>query len=122
MIASSGDRRFIDFLADHVDAHGSALTADEGAEIGRVFGQLGGAPELPRWKAWLEPQGLFRKEVAGPLARQVAAVMAIAEVPGGGASRALQETFESAGPELEPWVLGALADRHRRRMETLETP
>jgi hypothetical protein len=118
MIERSRDRRFIDFLADFVDSNGGRLTADEGAEIGRVLGLLGGVEELPRWKAWLEPQGLFRKEVAGPLARQVVAVLALAEVPGGGASRTLQEAFENASPELEPWVLGALADRHRRRGET----
>ncbi len=113
LIGRSRDRRFVDFLAEHIEHQASHLGAQEAAEIGKVLGQLGAAAHLPQWQEWLKPTGLLRKGIHGPLARQVAAAAALAEIPGEDAAKALRAALVAAGPEAEPWIGRALAHHQR---------
>jgi hypothetical protein len=109
----TGDRRFVDLLARHVDEHAGELTTDEAAGVGRVVGLLGGASTIDRWRAWLQARPDAERGFEGPLARQVAALLALAEIPGEAAAEALGEAFDQADEAAQPWVLGALAQRQR---------
>lgn len=113
LIVRTGDRRFVDLLSRHVDEHATELTTDEAAGIGRVVGLLGGATTIERWKAWLQPRPDGERGFDGPLSRQVAALLALAEIPGDDAAEALGEAFDQTDDAAQPWVLGALAQRQR---------
>ncbi len=113
LIVRTRDRRFVDLLARHVDEHARELTPDEGAGIGRVVGLLGGPSTIDRWRQWLVPRPAGARGFEGPLARQVAALLALAEIPGEEAAEALGEAFDQADDVAQPWVLGALAQRER---------
>jgi hypothetical protein len=82
------------------------------------MGQLGGEGSLAVWQEWLRPSGLLRKEIHGPLARQVAAASALGEIAGEDAARALRAALVAASPEAEPWIGRSLShhqrDLHRR--------
>jgi len=113
LIVRTRDRRFVDLLARHIDEHAAELTPDEAAGIGRVLGMLGGEASMPRWKNWLQPRAGGARGFDGPLARQVAGLLALAEIPGELAAEALGEAFDQADDTAQPWVLGALAQRQR---------
>lgn len=113
LIVRTGDRRFVDLLARYVDEHAVELTADEAAGIGRVVGLLGGTTTIERWKAWLRARPGDERGFEGPLSRQVAALLALAEIQGEAAAEALGEAFDQADEAAQPWVLGALAQRQR---------
>jgi hypothetical protein len=113
LIVRTRDRRFVDLLARHVEEHAAQLTTDEGAGIGRAIGLLGGELAVPRWKGWLRPRPDGARGFEGPLPRQVAALLALAEVPGEAAAEALGEAFDQTDDATQPWVLGALAQRQR---------
>lgn len=113
LIVRTHDRRFVDLLARHVDEHAADLTSDEAAGIGRVIGTLGGEASMARWKNWLQPRANGARGFEGPLARQVAGLLALAEIPGEEAAEALGEAFDQADDSAQPWVLGALAQRQR---------
>lgn len=115
LIVRTRDRRFVDLLARHMDEHAGELTTDEAAGIGRVVGLLGGPATIARWKAWLVARPAGARGFEGPLARQVAALLALAEIPGEEAAEALGEAFDQADEAAQPWVLGALAQRERTR-------
>lgn len=112
MIVHTGDKRFIDLLAAFVSEQ-QALSAGEAAQIGQVLGELGGETSLPRWAEWLEPTGLFRKSIAGTAARQIAAALALSEIRAEQAGSVLEAALEAAEPEVQEWILGALAQRER---------
>ncbi len=114
MIKATGDPRFVELLAAYVDDRGEALTTDEAARVGAVLGALGGPDSIPRWRAWLTPAGVLRKGFLGPLQRQVAAALALAEIPGESAAEALGMAFDDADDQSQPWILGALAQRQRK--------
>jgi hypothetical protein len=118
MIARSSDPRFLDLLASHVEEHGERLSPGEAAQIGQVLGTLGGKAATERWSAWLRPTGRFRKTLDGPLARQVAAALALSETPGAAARETLLAALEVAEPEAHQWILGALGQRERRLGES----
>jgi hypothetical protein len=113
LMARTGDRRFVDLLAGYVDEHAPQLEPEQAALVGRVLGQLGGESSVARWEAWLQPGGLFRKSLQGPLARQVAALLALSEIRAAPAGDALATALEWASPEAQPWALGAIAHRER---------
>jgi len=113
LIGRSRDRRFMDLLLEHLERQATQIDAEEAAEIGKLLGQLGAAARLPQWQEWLKPTGLLRKDIHGPLARQVAAAAALAEIPGEDAARALRAALAAAGPEAEPWIGRALAHHQR---------
>jgi hypothetical protein len=113
MIARSKDRRFVDLLAGHVEEQGARLSPGEAAQIGQALGSLGGADSVERWAGWLRPAGLFRKALEGPLARQVAAALALSEIPGAAAREALLAALDVAEPQAHQWILGALGQRER---------
>ncbi len=113
MIVRTADKRFIDLLAGFVSEQGQALSAGEAAQIGQVLGELGGETSLPRWAEWLEPTGLFRKSIAGAAARQIAAALALSEIRADEARTVLEAALEAAEPEVQEWILGALAQRER---------
>ena len=92
---------------------GQPLSAGEAAQIGQVLGELGGETSLPRWAEWLEPTGLFRKSIAGTAARQIAAALALSEIRAEQAGSVLEAALEAAEPEVQEWILGALAQRER---------
>jgi hypothetical protein len=83
-----------------------------------VLGALGGKAATERWSAWLRPTGRFRKTLDGPLARQVAAALALSETPGAAARETLLAALEVAEPEAHQWILGALGQRERRLGES----
>jgi hypothetical protein len=114
MIAKSKDKRFVDLLAGHVESQGDRLSPGEAAQIGQTLGTLGGADSVGRWAGWLRPAGLFRKGLEGPLARQVAAALALSEVPGSAPREALLAALDVAEPQAHQWILGALGQRERR--------
>jgi hypothetical protein len=113
MIARTGDRRFVEHLADHVEEQAKQLTIDEAAQVGRVLGALGGEETIPLWRTWLQPVGGHRRGLQGPLQRVVAGALALAEIPGEPAAEALGVAFDYCDEESQPWILGALAQRQR---------
>jgi hypothetical protein len=115
MIAHTGDKRFLDLLAGFVQDKGAELNAGEAAQIGQVLGALGGENSVERWAEWLTPAGLFRKTLAGSAARQIAAALALSELRADAAGETLERALESAEPEVQQWILGALAQRERNR-------
>jgi hypothetical protein len=115
MIARTHDSRFIDHLAEHVDQHGGSLSPDEAAQIGRVMGMLGGEASVDRWQEWLRPASGRRRGLEGPLPRIITAALALSEIPGERAAEALGEAFDFADEGSQSWILGALAQRQRRR-------
>jgi hypothetical protein len=112
LMARTGDHRFVDLLVKHLEENAGQTSSPEAMEIGRAIGLIGGAPELPRWSAWLKPTGLFRKALPGPVARQVAAAAALAELPGDDAAQVLRAALVIAGPEAHDWIGRSLA--HQR--------
>lgn len=113
MMSRTRDRRFVDLLAAYVDEQAGQLAPAEAAQIGQVIGQLAGEASAPRWREWLQATGIFRKGIQGPLARQVAAALALSEIRADEAGKILEEALEVADPEAEPWILGALGQRER---------
>ena len=118
MIAKSKDKRFVDLLAGHVEEQGDRLAPGEAAQIGQTLGSLGGADSVGRWAGWLRPAGLFRKGLEGPVARQVAAALALSEIPGPAARDVLLTALDVAEPQAHQWILGALGQRERRFQES----
>ena len=118
MIARTNDPRFVDLLAGYVDSQAERLSAGEAAQIGQALGALGGTGSVERWGAWLRPAGRFRKGLEGPLARQIAAALALSEIPGATAREILIAALDVAEPEAHQWVLGALGQRERRLGES----
>jgi hypothetical protein len=114
LMSGSKDPRFVDLLSGYVEENAPRLSVGEGAQIGQVLGGLAGAADLERWSAWLRPAGRFRKGLEGPLARQVAAALALSEIPGPAAREILVTALDVAEPEARQWVLGALGQRERR--------
>jgi hypothetical protein len=114
MIARTRDFRFVELLASYVEDNAATLSPDAAASLGRVLGLCGGEACVPRFTRWLEPAGVLRRGFAGPLARTVAAALALSEVPGDTAAEALGAAFDACDEESQPWILGALAQRQRR--------
>jgi hypothetical protein len=114
-ILATGDKRFVDLLAAHVEERASNLSTDEAARLGQIMGALGGEASIPRWQAWLKPAGMLRRGFEGPLQRQIAACLALSEIQGEPAAEALGVAFDSADEQSQSWVLGALAQRQRQR-------
>jgi hypothetical protein len=121
LVARSRDRRFVEHLAEYVEEHAAGLDVEEAAVIGRVMGQLGGEGSLSVWREWLKPSGLLRKEIHGPLARQVAAACALGEIPGDEAAHVLRAALVAAAPEAEPWI-GRSLSHHQRDLHRKATP
>lgn len=113
MIARTGDKRFLDLLEGFVTSQADALSSGEAAQIGQVLGDLGGDASTVRWAEWLEPSGLFRKTLPGPAARQIAAALALSEIQADAAGAILESALDAAEPEVQQWILGALAQRQR---------
>jgi hypothetical protein len=111
LMERSRDRRFVGHLVDDLERDAGALDAAAGAEIGHVLGRLAGADGMARWQEWLRPSGLLHKGLRGPLALQVAAAAALAEVPGEQALRSLRAALAAAGAEAGPWIGQALGER-----------
>jgi hypothetical protein len=114
MIRATGDPRFVELLMSHVEERAQALSTDEAAAIGSVLGALGGVESIPRWREWLTPAGVLRKGFLGPLQCQIAAALALSEIPGEAAAEALGIAFDDADDVSQPWILGALAQRQRK--------
>jgi hypothetical protein len=114
-ILATGDKRFVDLLAAHVEERATSLSTDEAARLGQIMGALGGEASIPRWQAWLKPAGLLRRGFEGPLQRQIAACLALSEIQGEPAAEALGVAFDSADEQSQSWVLGALAQRQRQK-------
>jgi hypothetical protein len=112
-IARSNDRRFVDQLVSFLEERGTSLRTEEAAAVGSVLGRLGGEEVVGRFAVWLTPSGLFRKEIQSPLVLQVAAAMALAEIPGSTAETALQAAAGVAGPEAQRWIEAAAVQRRR---------
>jgi hypothetical protein len=64
---------------------------------------------MARWSAWLSPKGLFRKVLPGPLPRQVAAAVALSEIPGEPAAQILRAALVAASDDAHRWIGQALA-------------
>jgi hypothetical protein len=121
LVARSRDQRFVEHLAEYVEEHAAGLDVEEASVIGKVMGQLGGAGSLAVWQEWLKPSGLLRKEIHGPLARQVAAACALGEIPGEEAAHALRAALVAASAEAEPWI-GRSLSHHQRALHRKATP
>jgi hypothetical protein len=119
MIVRTSDPRFVDLLAGYVEAQADHLSAGEAAQIGQALGALGGTGSVERWGGWLRPAGRFRKGLEGPLSRQIAAALALSEIPGAAAREILLAALDVAEPESHQWVLGALGQRERRLGESM---
>jgi hypothetical protein len=117
MIAATGDRRFVDLLAGHLEEKATELKPQEAAEVGLVLGRIGGESTLARWQPWLEAKGIFRKGIRTPLSLQVAAAMALAEIGTQGAMDALLDALDASDQEAGPWIGGAVA--HWQRLVAL---
>lgn len=104
LMAKSGDRRFVDQLARHVEQLADSITPEEAEEIGRIMGRLAGAPSRERWQAYLKPSGLLKKTLHGPLALHVAAAAALSEIPGEESANALRSALLAASTEAQPWL------------------
>jgi DNA-binding transcriptional ArsR family regulator len=115
MIARTGDKRFLELLAGFVDEQGASLSAGEAAQIGQVLGELGGDASAARWAEWLTPAGLFRKALPGSAPRQIAAALALSELRADRAAEILESALDAAEPEVQQWILGAIAQRERNR-------
>ena len=113
IIAATGDRRFFDLLAGHVEEKAASLTPQEAAELGMALGRLGGQDALARLQPWIEAGGLFRKGIRTPLALQVAAAMALAEIGSEAAGNALLDALDASDQEAGPWIGGAVAHWQR---------
>jgi hypothetical protein len=113
MIAATGDRRFLDLLAGYVEDKATELPPQEAAEVGLVLGRLGGDATLSRWQPWLHATGIFRKGIRTPLAMQVAAAMALAEIGNETAGNALLDALDASDREAGPWIGGAVAHWQR---------
>jgi hypothetical protein len=114
MIAFTQDRRFVDLLANYVEEQGSRLSPGEAAQIGQVLGELAGPGSAARWGEWLKATGVFRKGIDGPLARQVAAALALSEIPDREATAILDAALDLAEPDAQQWILGAMGQRQRK--------
>jgi hypothetical protein len=115
LIGRTRDFRFVELLASYLEENAATLSSDEAASLGRVLGICGGEASVARWSAWLEPAGVLRRGFAGPLARTVAAALALSEIRGDAAAEALGAAFDAADDESQPWILGALAQRQRQK-------
>jgi hypothetical protein len=104
LMERSGDRRFVELLGDLIEERAEQLSVSEATEVGRVMGRLGGVEIIDRCDKWLRVSGLLRRAISGPVCRQVAAAMALAEVPGEDAGEILAEAEEAASPEVRPYV------------------
>jgi hypothetical protein len=114
MIAATGDRRFLDLLAGHLEEKAAETRPQEAAELGLVLGRIGGESSLPRFQPWLAARGsLFRRGIRAPLALQVAGAMALAEIGGDSASNALLDALDASDQEAGPWIGGAVAHWQR---------
>jgi hypothetical protein len=113
MIARTKDKRFVDLLAGYVQERAEHMTPGEAAQIGQVLGELTGEAGVARWAEWLRASGLFRKGIDGPLARQIAAALALSEIPSAEAGEVLAAALDVAEPEAQQWILGALGQRER---------
>ncbi len=113
MIVRTADKRFIELLAGFVTEQGQTLSSGEAAQIGQVLGELGGEASLQRWAEWLAPTGLFRKSISGAAPAQIAAALALSEIRADEAGSVLERALEAAEPEVQEWILGALAQRER---------
>jgi hypothetical protein len=114
MIAFTQDRRFVDLLANYVEEQGTHLSPGEAAQIGQVLGELAGPGSAARWGGWLKATGVFRKGIDGPLARQVAAALALSEIPDPEATAILDAALDVAEPDAQQWILGAMGQRQRK--------
>lgn len=114
LIVKSRDARFAEPLARFVEADAENMTPADAEQIGRVMGKLGGRSYFHRWRSWLEPAGLMRKTLKGPLARQVAAAAAIGEIPGPEALNALRDAFNAAGDSALEWITRAIGRNEAR--------
>jgi hypothetical protein len=117
MIATTGDRRFIDLLAGYLEEKATELLPQEAAEVGLVLGRIGGDATLARWQPWLQAKGIFRKGIRTPLSLQVAAAMALAEIGTEDAFNALLDALDASDQEAGPWIGGAVA--HWQRLSAL---
>jgi hypothetical protein len=113
MIARTKDRRFVDLLSGYVEQQAGKMTPGEAAQIGQVLGELAGEAGVERWGEWLKATGLFRKSIEGPLARQVAAALALSEIRAPAAGEVLAAALDVAETEAQQWILGALGQRER---------
>ena len=114
LMERSGDRRFVELLGDLIEERAEQLSVSEATEVGRVMGGLGGVEVIDRCDKWLRVSGLLRRAISGPASRQVAAAMALAEVPGEDAGEILAEAEEAASPEVLPYVQEARNRRVKR--------
>jgi len=71
---------------------------------------------VARFTPWLEAKGIFRRGIKTPLALQVAAAMALAEIGGEAATNALLDALDASDQEAGPWIGGAVA--HWQRLVT----
>jgi HEAT repeat protein len=117
MIAATADRRFLELLAGYLEDKAAHLSPPEAAEVGIVLGRLGGEATLVRWKPWLVASGVFRKGIRTPLALQVAAAMALAEIGTDAAGERLLDALDASEKDAGPWIGGAVAHWQRRVAE-----
>ena len=117
MIAATADRRFLELLAGYLEDKAAHLSPPEAAEVGIVLGRLGGEATLVRWKPWLVASGVFRKGIRTPLALQVAAAMALAEIGTDAAGERLLDALDASDKDAGPWIGGAVAHWQRRVAE-----
>ncbi len=115
IMEKSKDHRFVDLLAEMLQARAEELSLTEAAAAGRVMGRLGGASVIDRCDEWLRASGLLRKSISGPIPRQVAAVTALGEVPGDDAEEILADVEATAGPDVR-------AIAHETRMLRAKRP
>ncbi len=109
IVERSRDRRFVPPLLALMD---SGLEIDEAAEVARVIGALEGQQGLRRWERFLTPKGRFlRRRLPGSVLQQVAAAVAVAQVPGAAASHLLRLALAAAARAVRPRIEGLLEAR-----------
>ncbi|SRR6266446_386362 len=111
LIEKSRDRRFVEPLVALLD--GGLEGPAEALEVGRVLGRLEGLAGLARWQVALRPAGrLLGRRLPGSVAFQVAAVAAVAQIPGTGATHLLEQAHDAASSEARSWIEPLLVQRH----------
>ncbi len=108
----TGDRRFVDNLARLLEKQGSSISSSDAVQIGRLMGQLGGERYLEQWQAWLTPKGWIRKHLGGSAAQQIAAAVALSEIPVELAEKTLRGALKVADTAVQPFIGRALS-HHR---------
>lgn len=112
-MANSGDHRFVTHMTRFVEERSADLDLPSAAAMGKVMGRFSGPESLSQWEDWLKPRGLIRRLMPSSVPKQVAAAMALSELPGDRPAQVLRRALVAADTDVYEWIGQALS--HQRQ-------